>query len=311
MNILKTILLSVFLLFSYLVWGQGDLNDYKYIIVPKKFDGFKNENEHQTSTLIKHLFTEKGFTVVYDDALPEDLNQNRCLGLKAILRDDSSMFSTKAVIALEDCNGEIVYETREGKSKIKEYKESYGEAINSAMNSFNSANYNYVGKTENPRPITVSFKNDVRKLEEKNPNLRMTDETSPSNEGMVDNSAMKKPKNVNPMVTQQATTENQLYESKEPEVLQVERVEEQEMKKLKPKRVKPEEVWYAQALPNGFQLVDSSPKIRMKLLKSSKDNVFMAQSDNHNGMVYQREGKWIFEYYNGEKLVQEELNIKF
>ena len=83
------------------------------------------------------------------------------------------------------------------------------------------------------------------------------------------------------------------------------------MKKLKPKRVKPEEVWYAQALPNGFQLVDSSPKIRMKLLKSSTDNVFMAQSDNHNGMVYQKEGKWIFEYYNGEKLVQEELNIKF
>ncbi|WP_281542440.1 hypothetical protein [Maribacter aestuarii] len=306
---MKTIVLSFFILFSYLGWGQGNLNDYKYIIVPKKFEGFRNANEHQTSTLIKYLFTQKGFTAVYDDDLPEDLRQNRCLGLEASLKDDSSMFSTKTIIALIDCNGDSVYETKQGISRIKEYKQSYNEAINLAMNSFNSANYSYVGKTENPKPITVSFKNDVKKLEEKTPNLKKTEKTSPSKEVSVKDSANKKPKNVNPMVTQQATTENQLYESKEPVVL--EKVEESGIKKLTPKRIDPNDVWYAQELPNGYQLVDSSPKIRMRLLKSSKDNVYMAQSDDHNGMVYQKEGKWIFEYYEGDTLVHKELKIKF
>jgi hypothetical protein len=306
---LKTILISVFILFSYLGWGQGNLNDYKYIIVPKKFEGFRNVNEHQTSTLIKYLFTQKGFTAVYDDDLPEDLRQNRCLGLEASLKDDSSMFSTKTIIALIDCNGVSVYETKQGISRIKEYKESYNEAINSAMNSFNSANYSYVGKTENPKPITVSFKNDVKKLEDKTTNLETKEKIYPPKEVSVQDSTNKKPKNVNPMVTQQATTENQLYENKEPVVL--ENVEESGMEKLTPKRIDQKDVWYAQALPNGYQLVDSSPKIRMRLLKSSKDNVYMAQSDEQNGMVYQKEGKWIFEYYAGDKLVQEELKIKF
>ncbi len=98
------------------------MNDYKYIIVPKKFDGFKKENEHQTSTLIKHLFTERGFNTVYDDALPAELNSNRCLGLLVVLDDQSSMFSTKTTLRLRDCNAVEIMATGEGKSRIKEYK---------------------------------------------------------------------------------------------------------------------------------------------------------------------------------------------
>ncbi len=308
---MKTILLSIFILFAYLGYGQNNLNDYKYIIVPKKFESFKNENQHQTSTLVSYLFSQKGFTTVYDDALPEDLNKNRCLGLKAILNDDSSMFSTKTQIALQDCNGELVFETNEGKSRIKNYKESYSEAIRSAMSSFDRIDYSYEENNQNAEPITVSFKNDVKKLEEKAPDLKTSEATVPSQEKMKEKAEGRQPKNVNPMVTQQATTENQLYESKEPEVLSSESVVNHEIKKLTPKKIHPDDVWYAQSLPNGYQLVDSSPKIRMKLLKSSSDNVYMAQTDDKNGMVYQKEGKWVFEYYEGDKLVQEELNIKF
>ncbi|MGB3151109.1 MAG: hypothetical protein WBB27_10635, partial [Maribacter sp.] len=79
---MKTILISLFLIFSYLCSGQSNLNEYKYIIVPTKFEGFKYENQHQTSTIVKHIFTEKGFRAVYDNALPQDLNLNRCLGLR-------------------------------------------------------------------------------------------------------------------------------------------------------------------------------------------------------------------------------------
>ena len=72
----------------------AQFNDYKYIIVPKKFDAFRKENMHSTSTTIKYLLTKRGFNAVYDDALPDDLFQDRCLGLVAILQDDSSLFVT-------------------------------------------------------------------------------------------------------------------------------------------------------------------------------------------------------------------------
>ncbi len=55
-------------------YSQSQLNEYKYIIVPKKFDGFKNENQYQTSTAIKYYFVQQGFNAVYEDALPQDLN---------------------------------------------------------------------------------------------------------------------------------------------------------------------------------------------------------------------------------------------
>lgn len=308
---MKTVLLSVFIFISYLGWGQSNLNDYKYIIVPKKFDGFKKENQHQTSTLVKYLFSQNGFTVVYDDEWPEDLNLNRCLGLKASLKDDSSMFSTKTTIALQDCRDEEVFVTKEGKSKSKQFKEAYGEAIKSAMDSFKGINYSYDEKAQDSEPITVSFKNDVKQLEEKAPNLQISDSVAEPKEEMVDKAEERKPKNLNPLVTQQATTENQLYESNEPVVLPMNNNSQKETKEFKMKKIEKDDVWYAQSLPNGYQLVDSSPKIRMKLLKSSTNNVYMAQSNDKSGMVYQKEGKWVFEYYEGDKLVQEELKIKF
>ena len=39
---------------------QAQLDSYKYVIVPKKFDGFKYENRFRTSTLLKFLFLKMG-----------------------------------------------------------------------------------------------------------------------------------------------------------------------------------------------------------------------------------------------------------
>ena len=40
---------------------QAQLDSYKYIVVPKKFDGFKYENQFRTSTQIKFLFSQNGY----------------------------------------------------------------------------------------------------------------------------------------------------------------------------------------------------------------------------------------------------------
>jgi hypothetical protein len=300
---LKTVIAFLFLFIGYSGFSQTDLNEYKYIIVPKKFESFKNLNEYQTSTLIKYLFAGKGFNPVYDDALPNELNSNRCLGLLANLQDDSNLFTTKTIIVLKDCNGNEVFKTTQGLSKEKEYIAAYNEAIKESMRSFNGFNYAYNQKMEPQEPITVSFKNDVKKLDE-----QQSDKTA-----SVELKEKKVNKVANPAVTQEATETIQYYKDITPVDSQVEKVklEKPAFKKLEIKKPNPTEIWYAQATENGYQLVDSTPKIRMKLLKSSADNVFMAQADTTNGMVYQMDGNWIFEYYEEDELVQEQLNIKF
>ena len=79
----------------------------------------------------------------------------------------------------------------------------------------------------------------------------------------------------------------------------------------KEKEQKDAGVLYAQQLPNGFQLVDSSPKIQMKIFRTSLPDYFLAEAENKNGVLYAKNGKWYFEYYLGEELIVDELDIKF
>ena len=95
--------------------AQSPLDPYKYVIVPKKFEAFKNENQHQTSTLIKFLLTQRGYNTVYEGSLPADLASDRCLGVVANLLDDSSLFATKTSLSFVDCKGKEVFITKEGR----------------------------------------------------------------------------------------------------------------------------------------------------------------------------------------------------
>ncbi|KQC31806.1 hypothetical protein [Flagellimonas eckloniae] len=263
---------------------SAQLNDYKYIIVPKKFDAYKTENKHLTSTKIKHLFVQKGFSAVYDDALPEDLSKNRCLGLLVNLVDNSSMFSTKTTLVLKDCQSLEVFKTVEGKSKIKEFKAAYSEAIEKAFVSIKELPYQYTPKKQPIKaeePLTVSFKNDVKSIEEK----------------------PKKSK----VVIQEATQENQSFKTVEPVASTIEK--KQEVMESKPIT---SDLLYAQPTENGYQLIDSTPKVVLKLISTSMDNVFMIGGHGAgNGLVFKKNDKWFLESTeNGEKKLTE-LNIKF
>ena len=260
---------------------NAQLNDYKYIIVPKKFDAFKSVNEYQTSTLVKYYFEENGFNALYDDALPVDLAGNRCLGLLANLEDGSNMFSTKITIVLKDCNNVEVYRSVEGVSKIKEYDKAYKDAIQKAFVSFAGMDYNYVSQEQEQKEsatVTLNFKYDVKSVQEN------------SKEHIIE---------------QKATTEEQVYKAVEPKPSSIVRVVEKQSSEL------PNEVLYAQPTDFGYQLVDSTPKVVLKLQETSMNNVFMTDFNGNNAVVFQKDGKWLLEYSeNGEK-VQKELDIKF
>ncbi|MEE1963799.1 hypothetical protein SAMN04487891_106171 [Flagellimonas taeanensis] len=263
---------------------SAQLNEYKYIIVPKKFGSFKSENQYQTSTLVKHFLSENGFTAVYDDALPADLAANRCLGLVADLLDASSMFSTKLHLTLKNCQNVEVFRTVEGKSKIKDFDSAYKEALERAFVSFSNMNYQYEPKKQDvvsqEKPVTISFKDDVKSLEEK-------------------------PKEY--VVEHKATLEEQTYKSVEPRPSTIQRptnVSESQTQL-------PSGVLYAQPIANGYQLVDSTPKIVLKLGETSMENVFLTEYAGNSAVVFKKDEKWVLEYSeNGEKKMME-LNIKF
>ncbi|WP_445384272.1 hypothetical protein ACT6NV_09700 [Robiginitalea sp. IMCC44478] len=144
----------VFLAFALLQITQAvaQLDAYKYIIVPTKFDGFKQSNQFNTSTLIKYYFTEAGFNPVYENDLPADLYADRCTGLMTRFIDNSSLFATKVVLSLTDCKGNVVFESTEGSSKLKEFDEAYKEAINEAFVSFRGMSYQYTPKATQTEP---------------------------------------------------------------------------------------------------------------------------------------------------------------
>lgn len=276
---MKKIITLFFLIASVSIFAQEELNNYKYIIVPKQFDAFKEMNQYQTSTLVKYILENQGFNVFYDDDLPSELSANRCLGLLTVLVNGSNMFTTKTAIAFKDCNSKIVYTTAEGTSKIKEYKGAYNEAIKETLNGLNNFKYKYAEQSS--EPVVVSFKNDV--------------------------------KNITPKVEQTATVENKAVE-----VVENTNNKKNEVVALKPAAVPlksdktPEQVFYAQSIENGYQLVDSTPKIVMKMFSTSKPNMYLAEDSTKNsGMVYTENGEWFFEYYEAGKLIKKNLSIKF
>lgn len=294
-EMMKNFILPLILMCGFYGMSQAELNKYKYIIVPTKFEAFKNENQYQTSTMIKYNLVENGFTVVYDNNMPADLVANRCLGLLLNLKDDSSMFTTKVTLVLKDCQSNVVYTTVEGSSKEKDYKSAFSEAIKECFKSLSGVGYKFE-PSENNVPPSVSFKNDVKRIEEKA-------------------SVAPKQNIPNPVVQQKATLEEQSYKSMEPVQSNIAKAENS--MEIAPAQVAYKSdiatILYAQPIANGYQLVDSTPKIALWLWKTSLNNVFRAEATEgvSDGVVLKKGDKWYFEYYEGDKLMGQELNIKF
>ena len=141
---MKNIILVLFLIMSnFFVFGQvKKVNNYKFIVVPDRFDFLKQKDEYKTSSLTKFLLKKNGFTVVLNsEQYPKDLIDNPCSGLKALVLDKSSVFKVKVVIELRDCSNRLLYTSEEGVSRLKEFKKGFQEAIRKAHASMNNIAY--------------------------------------------------------------------------------------------------------------------------------------------------------------------------
>ena len=280
------------LVFMASAFSQSNLNDYKYIIVPKGYDFLKGNNQYRLNELTKFLFEKQGFlTLMEGENYPDELVKNRCLALRSDVTKDSGIFKTKLSVGLKDCNDQTVYTTQVGESREKDYEKAYHTALRNAFKSFDGINYHYV-----PKPINEV----VETKEESNNNVAVTQEIQELKEEIKNLKQEKKIEVVEPVVPQMAEKTEAIVDETP--------IEKGNVIKADVKVVSLD-VLYAQSIENGFQLVDSSPKVVYKIKKTSLENVFLVEG--FDGTLLNKKGQWILEYYENGYLKQKVLNIKF
>lgn len=262
------ITLAFLFLCSLSIFAQKSLNDYKYVIVPIKYEFQKSEYSYRINSLTKFLFGKEGFTVIMsDDNYPVDLSANHCLALTAKLNNKSSMLMTKLYYDLIDCNNRIIYSTNLAKTKEKDFERAYNIAIRKTFEDIKTQNYKYEPKevtTEKVAVVATTPKVDVQ-------STTMVDSKVENNNNAIKSEAVV----ISTASRVESTSKNMLY---------------------------------AQEIANGYQLVDSTPKVVYIALKSSIKDVYLIRDTN--GIIYKNDGVWIAEYYVGGALIQKELNIK-
>jgi hypothetical protein len=305
---MKKYFLLFLVLLSFSGFAQNTINNYKYVIVPEKFSFLKQKDQYKLNTLTKALLQDKGFTVYFDNAdLPNEIANNKCSALIFDLLEKNSMFSTNLTMLLKDCHGKTVFESKQGKSREKEYTVSYNLALRDAFSSLSDTPYAFQAPAETQNPQGTATANTASAASAAVPataastsvpvsasvpvyaSVPVSTSVPVSASVPVGTTAnVVPPANVSPQASAAAEDKTVVAASK-----------------MAPGTL------YAQPTANGYQLIDTAPKIILTLYKTSVENYFIAANATANGIVFKKNDKWVFEYYTGGQLVAEKLLIKF
>lgn len=251
----KQFLLVILFVVSYT--SAQSVNDYKAFIVPVKYDFLKGENQYRLNTLTKFNLNKAGLKSFYtSETIPLEFNE-RCGLLYVDVVKENSFLTTKLIITMTDCNNKIIFQSAVGKSKEKDYKVAYTEALNEAFQSVYNLQYKYSGQT--------------------------IKETESANEAEVNKAVLptlakvEKPVLSTPKITSKA------------DVI----------------------ILYAQPMANGYQLIDSTPKVIMKVFNTSINDCYIAIKGDNQGVLILKNNQWIFEYYQNDQLRSDIIAVKF
>lgn len=235
------ILFSFVLNFSF----SQSVNEYKYALVPAKFSFLNEVDQYKLNTLTKLLMGKHGFIAFLDnEVLPDEVLNNNCNKVYVDIVKSSGVFTTKLSIVLKDCKNNVLFTSTEGKSREKEFKVAYNEALRDAFTSFETLKYKYSPKAS--LPVLTNAENQKNQVVLKNESMQ---------------------------------------ESKE--------------------------MLFAQPISNGFQLIDASPKVILKIFKTSLPTTFLAIREQIQGVLIYKDNQWVFEYYQNATLISELINVKF
>jgi hypothetical protein len=262
--------------------AQNNINSYKYVLVPKKFDFVGEEDEYGLNSTTKTVLEQKGFVVFWNNgSLPPDLAANRCSALFVEVTRRKAFLSTNLTFSLKDCSGNIVFKSKEGKSTEKEWYVAYDQALRNALSSLNSVPYKY-------------------------------DSTLPAQPQQLPATPATTPGTIPATPTQAPVSTASASSSQQP-VSTASASSPQTPVPAPPAAADMTGTLYAQPMPSGYQLIDTTPKKVLTLLKTSLQDCFLAETvaGASNGIVFKKNGEWFFEYYKDGTLVSQKLAIKF
>ncbi|WP_298137706.1 hypothetical protein [Flavobacterium sp.] len=243
--------IALLVLVSTFGFGQN-LNDYKYALVPAKFSFFKEADQFRLNTLTKMFMEKYGFETYLDsEILPPNFANENCNKVFVDVEERNTIMVTKLVVVLKDCKNNVLFISEEGKSREKEYKVAYTQALREAFNSFNALQHKYVEKKKVESEVVA-----------------------------INNKSVEVPIDKEILVESQAntTTSNALF---------------------------------PQPIANGFQLINTEPKVIYKIFKTSTKDFYIASKGTNQGVFFLRNNEWFFEYYQNDKLVSEKVEVKF
>ena len=153
-------LVAIFVASQTLLTAQTNLDQYKYVSVPNRFDFMKSSDQFQISSLAKFLLTKNKFTVLENlEKYPADLAANQCLLLNLNVEQIKGFLKTKLEVQFLNCKNQVVFKSDIGMSREKDFKTAYHQALRAAFSSVSEANYKFnetVDKVStNEKPISV------------------------------------------------------------------------------------------------------------------------------------------------------------
>lgn len=236
----------VIILFAALSAFSQAFNGYQYLVIPAKFSFQKQANEYGINALIELYFKQQGFTVVSDKNQTTEMASNPCNAVYVNALKESNLFSTKIVVEIKDCAGQILLTSLKGNSRAKEFDVAYKEAFRMALKSIPDQNYKF----------------------NQNNKAELTHKNIPSKENTT------------------TITNNNIITDQDELIVET--------------------------LSNGYLLINkTSAKIYLKLYNTSSQDVFIATSNEKNGIVIRTSNDIIFEYVASNKILKEILKVKF
>lgn len=141
---MKNLIACLLLVGSLCVKAQNeDLNQYKYIIVDNQYEFQGEANEYHFNELIVFELEKRNIQAYRNSqVLPADLNIGACNSLRLKINKTGTL-RVKMILELEDCQGNVIFTTKEGIGTTKSNKAAYFEALRDAMTSFDEVNYKY------------------------------------------------------------------------------------------------------------------------------------------------------------------------
>jgi hypothetical protein len=275
--VLKKISASViFTLFMVAGYAQKTISSYKYVLLPQKFDFLSSANEYELNSTAKSLLEQKGFTVYYlNESLPQALATNKCLTLQAEVTQRKALFSTNLTLLLKDCYGNVIFKGKEGRSWEKDFGVAYDQAMKNAFTTLNTTPYNYDSTLLGQKQQAATT---------------TTAATAPGAAPAPAAAATAAPVTTTPITPAPAATTTTPVAAPAPNA-----------------------TLYAQPIPNGYQLIDTTPKKVMTLLKTSLPDCYLVDTGagTTSGVVFKKGTEWFLEYYKDGNLVSQKLTIKF